>query len=183
VDRPVDSWIRQHLASHQNLLSDIAYLGGGQMAAVLTAVLVLACLAARRVNGAVLALVSVVLAAGLTEYVLKPLVHETIGGSLTYPSGHMASLSAIFGAAGVLMLDPPRWRPRPGVRLLLTIGLVAVGCIVAVALVGLNYHYFTDTIAGVAWGACVVLTTAFLLDGAGVRRWLGTARLPWRRVS
>jgi membrane-associated phospholipid phosphatase len=183
VDRPVDSWIQQHLASHQNLLSDIAYLGGGQMAAVLTAVLVLACLAARRVNGAVLVLVSVVVTAGLTEYVLKPLVHESIGGSLTYPSGHMASLSALFGAAGVLMLDPPRWRPRPGVRLLLTIGLVVVGCIVAIALVGLNYHYFTDTIAGVAWGTCVVLTATFLLDGAGARRWLGAARLRWRRVS
>jgi membrane-associated phospholipid phosphatase len=183
VDRPVDSWIRQHLASHQNLLSDVAYLGGGQMAAVLTAVLVLACLAARRVNGAVLVLVSVVVTAGLTEYVLKPLVHETINGSLTYPSGHMASLSALFGAAAVLMLDPPRWRPRPGVRPMLAIGLVVVGSVVAIALVGLNYHYFTDTIAGAAWGTCVVLTTTFLLDSARVRRWLGAARLRRRGAA
>jgi membrane-associated phospholipid phosphatase len=179
IDRPVDSWLRHQLASHIHVLSDISYLGGGQISAVLTAILVLGCLLARRVNGAVLALVSVVVAAGLTEFVFKPLVHETINGSLTYPSGHTTSLFALIGVVGVLLLNPPRQRPRPGVRVLLMACLVAIGCIVAVALVGLNYHYFTDTIAGAALGGGVALAATFPLDRTGVRRRLAAA-LPRR---
>jgi membrane-associated phospholipid phosphatase len=182
VDRPVDSWIRQRLGSHLHVLSDISYVGGGQVVAVLTVLLVLACLAARRVNAAALTLVSVIVAVGLTEFVLKPLVHETIRGSLTYPSGHTTSLFTLIAVAGVLMLNPPRQRPRPGVRLLLMLGLVIVGCVVAVALIGLQYHYFTDTVAGAAWGTCVALTATFLFDMPGVRRRLGTTRLS-RRIG
>jgi membrane-associated phospholipid phosphatase len=183
IDRPVDSWIQQQVGSHLHLLSDATKLGGGKGVAVLTAVLLLGCLAARRVNAAALTLISILVAAGLTEYVLKPLVHETIKGALTYPSGHTTSLFTLIAVVGVLMLDPPRHRPRPVVRLLLLAGLVVIGCIVAVALIGLNYHYFTDTIAGAAWGTCVVLTTTFLVDSRGVRRRVGAARLRRRRVS
>ncbi len=179
VDRPVDSWLRHHLASHLHVLSDISYLGGGQISAVLTAILVLGCLLARRVNGAVLALVSVVVAGGLTEFVLKPLVHETINGSLTYPSGHTSSLFALIGVVGVLMVNPPRQRPRPAVRVLLVLCLVVIGCIVAIALIGLNYHYFTDTIAGAALGGGVALAAPFPLDRTRVRRRLGAALPGW----
>jgi membrane-associated phospholipid phosphatase len=179
VDRPVDSWLRHNLASHHHVLSDIAYLGGGQIGIVLTAALVLACLLARRVSGAVLALVSVLVAVGLTELVLKPLVHETINGSLTYPSGHTASVFALTGVVGVLMLNPPRQRPRPWVRALLMVALVAISCAVAVATVALNYHYFTDTIAGAALAAGVVLAATFPLDVTGVRRRLGAATPAW----
>lgn len=179
LDRPVDSWLRHHLASHLHVLSDISYLGGGQMSAVLTAILVLGCLLVRRFNGAMLALVSVVIAAGLTEFVLKPLVHETISGSLAYPSGHMTSLFALIGVVGVLMLNPPRQRPRPRVRVLLMLCLVAIGGIVAVALIGLSYHYFTDTIAGAALGGGVALAATFPLDGTGVRRRLAATLPSW----
>ena len=134
-------------------------------------------------SGAVLAVIAVGATIGLTEYVLKPLVHERIGTSLTYPSGHMASLCSVFAVVGVLMLDPPRHRPRPLVRLLLMLGLVAVSGIVAVAVIGLNFHYFTDTIAGAALAVGVALATSFPLDRPGVRRLLGAARLPWGRGS
>jgi membrane-associated phospholipid phosphatase len=183
VDRPVDSWLRQHLGSHLHLLSDISYLGGGQATAVLTVILIAACLVARRLNAAVLTLVSVAVAAGLTEYVLKPLVHETIRGSLTYPSGHTSSLFTLIAVIGVLLVDTPRQRPRPAARLLLMAGLVIIGCLVAVAVIGLRYHYFTDTIAGAAWGTCVALTATFLVDMPGVRRLLGATRLSRRRDS
>ncbi len=184
VDRPIDSWLRHHLASHLQLMSDISYLGGGQVVAGLTVVLALACLAARRVNAAVLTVISVVAAIGLTEYVLKPLVHETIQhGWLTYPSGHTTSLFTLIAVIGVLMIDPPRWRPRPGLRLLIMLGLVIVGCAVAVAMTALQFHYFTDTIAGAAWGTCVALAATFLLDSRGVRRWLAAARRRPRTAS
>ena len=183
VDRPVDSWLRLQLTSHLHVLSDISYLGGGQVVTVLTAVLVVGCLAARRVNAAALALVSVIAAVGLTEYVLKPLVHETIQhGWLTYPSGHTTSLFTLIAVVGVLMANPPRRRPRPALRLLIMLALILVGCAVAVAMTVLQFHYFTDTIAGAAWGTCVALAATFLLDVPGVRRRLGALRRGPRSV-
>ena len=179
VDRPVDSWLRQNLAAHHRVVSDVAYLGGSQIGIVLAAALVLACLLARRVNGAVLTLVSVLVSLGLTEFVLKPLVHETISGSLTYPSGHTASVFTLTAVVGVLMLNPPRQRPRRSVRALLMVALVVISCAVAVATVALNYHYFTDTIAGAALAAGVVLAATFPLDTAAVRRKLAVATPGW----
>jgi undecaprenyl-diphosphatase len=177
VDRPVDAWLLHHLGSHLRVLSDISYIGGGQVTAGLTVLLVAACLFARRLNGALLTLVSIVAAAGLTEYALKPLVHETIHhGWLTYPSGHMTSLCTIMAVTWVLLLNPPHRRLRPALRLLLLAGLLIVAGIVAIALVVLTYHYFTDTIAGAAWGIGVTIATTFLLDSTSVRRLLGRPR-------
>src|SRR5215469_7030040 len=70
VDRPVDSWLRHNLAAHHRVVSDVANLGGSQIGIVIAAALVVACLLARRVNGAVLALASVLVSLGLTEFVL-----------------------------------------------------------------------------------------------------------------
>jgi membrane-associated phospholipid phosphatase len=184
VDRPVDSWLLHHLGSHLRVLSDIAYIGGGQVTAVLGVLLVLACLVTRRLNGAVLVVVSFVAAAGLTEYALKPLVHETIRNSwLTYPSGHMTSLCTLIAVAWVLMLNPPRMRLRPAQRRLIIGALAILAAVVAVGLVVQIFHYFTDTIAGAAWGVCVALAAAFLVDIPAVRRLLGAVRLRPRRAS
>ena len=179
VDRPVDSWLRHNLVSHHDVVHDVAYLGGGQLGVVLAAVLIVACLLARRVNGAILALVSFLVSIGLTEFVLKPLVHETINGSLTYPSGHTASVFTLTAVVGVLMLNPPLKRLRPLVRALLLAGLVVVSCAVAIATIALNYHYFTDTVAGAALAVGVVLAGALAIDRSRVRRWLAAAAPSW----
>ncbi len=174
VDRPIDTWIVRHLGTHWHALFAISHLGSGPGVAALTAALVLACLAARRVNGAALAVVSVPVAAGLTEYVLKPLVHHTLRGAVSYPSGHTTSLFALTAVVAVLMLGPPGSRLRPVRRLLLVLGLVLVDCVVAVAVIGLQWHYLTDTVAGAAVGVGVVLTATFPLDSAPIRRRLAT---------
>jgi membrane-associated phospholipid phosphatase len=181
VDRPIDSWLVQHLGSHWQTMLDISQLGEGPEVTALTAVLVLACLAARRLNGAVLAVITVVVASGLTEFVFKPLVHETINGLVSYPSGHTTALFSLIGVVAVLMLAPPHQRPRPVVRLLLLLGLVVVACVVGVAMIVLEFHYFTDTVAGAAVGIGVALTTPFPLDRSGVRSRLGATRLSRRR--
>jgi len=181
VDRPVDSWLRHNLASHHQVVSDVANVGGGQIGIVLAAVLVLACLLVRRINGALLALVSALVTAGLTEFVLKRLVHETINGSLTYPSGHTASVFALTTAVGVLLLSPPRQRPRLWVRALMMAVLVVISCAVAAATIALNYHYFTDAIGGAALAVGVVLAATFLFDATGLRRWLAAATPSWLR--
>jgi membrane-associated phospholipid phosphatase len=44
------------------------------------------------------------------------------------------------------------------------VGTCAVTALVAVGVIGLRWHYFTDTVGGVALGAGTVLTLAFLID-------------------
>jgi membrane-associated phospholipid phosphatase len=55
-----------------------------------------------------------------------------------------------------------------------------LGCIVAAAVVGLRWHYFTDTVAGAAVGIGTVCGLALMLDLTDVRSWLARAT---RRVA
>jgi membrane-associated phospholipid phosphatase len=141
----------------------------------MTGALALACLGVRRLTGALLAVIGVLIALGLTEDVLKPLVHRTITVNhyLTYPSGHTTALFALSTALAVVLLSPASGRPRPAVRIGVVTVAVIVSCLVGLAMIGLDFHYFTDAIAGAAVGIGVVLATAFLLDVGVVRRWLG----------
>ena len=81
----------------------------------------------------------------------------------------MAGLTATLT---VLLLIPPRpARPRaplwliPAVACLLTI-------VVAIGVIGLRWHYLTDTLAGAAEGIATVGALALLLDLPVIRRWL-----------
>jgi membrane-associated phospholipid phosphatase len=49
---------------------------------------------------------------------------------------------------------------------LLVLGAAVIAATVAVAVVVLRYHSFTDTVAGTAVGVGIVLLTALLLDRA-----------------
>ena len=171
VDRAVDSWVIG-LGIPLHTLSLVSRIGGVTTTTLLTAALAVACLAARRVNGAVLAVSGVALASALTEFVLKPLVHRTINGFLTYPSGHTTGLFALAAALAVVLLAPRGERPRPAVRIAAVAAAVVIASAVGVAMVGQNFHYFTDTVAGAAVGTGVVTGVAFLLDLPAARRWL-----------
>lgn len=174
IDRSVDSWvIGLNLSAHA--LSLLSQLGGVPAMMVMTAALALGCLAVHRPGGALLAIAGVLLASLLTEAVLKPLVHRTIGIDhfLTYPSGHTTGLFALSTALAVILLSTRSGRPRPAVRIAIVAVAVAVSCAVGFAMIGLDFHYFTDTIGGAAVGTGTVLGTAFLLDLKVVRRWLG----------
>ncbi len=173
LDQPIDSWIIGQLGTHLRALRMISNVG---LAApfVLTPVLVLGCLAARRLNGAALAAISVPVAAALTQFVLKPLVHERIGDALTYPSGHTTGAFAVVAVIGVLLLNPPGGRPAPWLRVVVVVFAAGLGCTVGVAMIGLDYHYFTDTVAGLGVATGVVLATAFGLDRPALR-----TRLAW----
>jgi len=176
-DNAVDSWIIGHLGSHYTLLRPVADIGGGIATAVLAAALVIGCLLVRRVNGALLALISAVLASVVTEAVLKPLVHETIGSppALTYPSGHTTDVVTIATVIVVLLLNPPRGRLGRLALIAIPVLLALIACAVAVSLVAIRWHYFTDTVAGAAVGIAVVLLTALALDVPAIRLRLPTA--------
>jgi membrane-associated phospholipid phosphatase len=139
-------------------------------------VVVVVALAVRRRNAAALALISVPLAWILTEFVLKPLVHERIDNFLTYPSGHTEAVFCVAAVLAVLLLNPPRSRPAPWIRVLIVVMAAAAGAAVAISMIGMDYHYFTDTVAGAAVGIAVVLGTAFVLDLPAARRRLEPAR-------
>ncbi len=168
LSRPVDSWIQAHIGAHHTALEIISNLGvlGSELVALL---LVVAALAARRRNVAALGLISVPLAWILTEFVLKPLVHERIDNYLTYPSGHTQAVICVATVLAIVLLNPIRATPPGWLRVLVVAIAVAVGVAVAVSMIGLDYHYFTDTVAGAAVGAGVALGTALGLDTARAR--------------
>jgi undecaprenyl-diphosphatase len=181
LDRAVDAHVRSGLGPYEGQLHLLAGLGDLVPVTVLTAALILACLAMRRRRAAALACLAVPGAVALTEFVLKPLVGRTIHGAyLCFPSGHATASFALATTCAVLLASPERPRLPGAVRLLLVLAAAVVATAVAVAMVALGHHYFTDAVAGTAVGVGMVLLTALLIDRAAgsPRAWS-----PLRRAS
>jgi membrane-associated phospholipid phosphatase len=100
----------------------------------------------------------------LDDTVLKHLVDRTHFGELSFPSGHTASAMTLATVLGVLLQDPARRTATRVARAALVVAACAVTVLVAVGVIGLRWHYFTDTVGGVALGTGTVLTLAFLID-------------------
>jgi membrane-associated phospholipid phosphatase len=167
IDSPFINWLR----SHPGLAGWLATPGSLVPAVALSAVIAVACVYVGRLNGAVLAVVAVPVAVGLNDGLIKPLVHRTYLGVLTYPSGHTTTMSALAATITVLLLVPPR-SARAGVLRVLILGLMyLLGATVAAGVIGLRWHYFTDTLAGAALGIGTVCGLALLLDLSFVKRW------------
>lgn len=174
-DNAVDSPIIARFGGHTGLLLLLAAPGTRLPAFAATAVVALGCLLARRLNGAVLAALSVPLATSLDDYVLKPLVNRRYLGGLVYPSGHTAAVVTLAATLTVLLLPVVgsgsgslRW-----LALLVIVLAWADSAVVAVAVMALRWHYFTDTVAGAALAIGVVSGLTLVLDLPRVRRWLG----------
>jgi membrane-associated phospholipid phosphatase len=175
LDRRVDWWAMAHLGGHGAALHLVADLGQKAGVTVIIAIILVACLAARRANGAVLAVVGAPAAAVVTEKVLKPLAgHLYLHAS--YPSGHTASFFALITTVAVLLTGKPASKYRPAARITIVATGVLIGCAIGVAVIALGDHRFIDTVGGAAVGIAVVLIVALLLDLPASRRLL---RLPW----
>ncbi len=168
VDAPVIAWA----GGHTQLALWLVAMASTIPAAALSVVIVIACLLARRPNGAVLAAVAVPVVAALNDGLLKHLFHRTYQGLLSYPSGHTATMSTLAATLTILLAIPP----RPTRAKTLQWVIPAVACLlvilVAVGVIGLRYHYFTDTLAGAAEGVATVVALALLLDLPPIKRWL-----------
>lgn len=169
-DRAVDSPIITWLGGHQGLAAWLAYPGSLIPPVVLSAAIVAACLVTGRLNGAVLAAAAVPAAVGLNDGLFKPLVHRTYLGVLSYPSGHTATMFALAATVAVLLLNPPRPTRAGGLRVLIPAVACVLGGVVAVGVIGLRWHYFTDTVAGAALGIGTVCGLALILDLPFARR-------------
>jgi len=171
LDRAVDAPFINWFSGHRGLGLWLVFPGGLIPAGVLTVVIVVCCLVTGRLNGAVLAAAAVPVAEGLSEGLLKPMVQRTYLGFLTYPSGHTTAVFALTATVAVLLLGAPR-RGRPGpLRVLVPAAAALLAVVVATALIGVRFHYFTDTVGGAALGIGTVCGLALLLDLSAVRRW------------
>jgi membrane-associated phospholipid phosphatase len=175
LDHAIDSRVIAWLGGHRGLLLWLAAPGSLIPAGVLCVVIVGACLLTGRLNGAVLAAAAVPVAVGLDEALLKPLVDRTYWGNVVYPSGHTTAAFALAATVTVLLLVPPQPARPAAWRVLIAVAACVLGVVVAVAVIGLRWHYFTDTVAGAAVAIGTVCGLALLLDLPAPRRWLARA--------
>jgi membrane-associated phospholipid phosphatase len=169
VDRRIDEPIVSWLGPHHTLLGWMEYPGTQVPAVVVSLALVLACLLARRLNGAILAVTAVFIATRIDDWLLKPLFDRTYLGALVYPSGHTSSMVAITVTYALLFVIPPQQaRTRP-LRLAGLAVLLAITVITVLGVIGLRWHYFTDTIGGAAVAIGTVCALALALDWAAAR--------------
>jgi membrane-associated phospholipid phosphatase len=172
LDRTVDSPIIAWLGGHPGLAAWLAAPGSDVPAVVLSAAIVVACLCTGRLNGAVLAAAVVPAAVGLNDGLFKPLFHRTYLGAVTYPSGHTATVFALAATVAILILVPPRPARARALQVLVPVAVCVLGVVVAIGVIGLRWHYFTDTVAGAAVGTGTACGLALLLDLSVIRRWL-----------
>lgn len=145
-------------------LAPLARLGSPGPITFFTALLCYCCIAVRRFRGAILLAVAVIVASGLTEFVLKPVIHRTYGGDLAFPSGHSTAIFSLAACVVILLADPPRTLLPVSLRLVLSCCAAALACSVGLGLVAAGDHYFTDTVGGAAVGVGVAVATAVILD-------------------
>jgi membrane-associated phospholipid phosphatase len=107
----------------------------------------------------------------LTEAAFKPLFHRVHLGALAYPSGHTVSSVSAYAVAVLALTAGLRRRDR----LIGAAVWLALTVMVGVGLVGMDYHYPTDWIGGVALVLGLALPAALLADALTARR---TARIP-----
>jgi membrane-associated phospholipid phosphatase len=195
VDRAIDAPVIAWFAGHPVVALRMAYPATLVPAGGVSLIAALACLARGWLRGAVLALLAVPVASGLNDALLKPLFHRTYEGILSYPSGHTSAITALAAALTVLLLLAPRRAPapsqaptpQPGLATVLRWTIPAVAwlavVVVAIGVIGLRWHYFTDAVGGAALGAGTVCALALLLDVSWPRRTghPGSAPGGWRR--
>jgi membrane-associated phospholipid phosphatase len=168
-DDAVDSPVIAFFSGHQGLLLWLILPGALLPAIAITAAIAAGCLIARRLNGAVLAVTVVPAATGLDDGLLKHLFHRTYLGALSFPSGHTTCVASMTATLAILLLLPPQQARRRTARVALVAAACLIAAVVAMGVIGVRWHYFTDTVAGAAVGVGTALALALLLDlGAGV---------------
>ena len=128
----------------------------------MTILIAMGCALARWWRGVALAALTVPVASGLTEGVLKPVIGRTIDGALSLPSGHTTAGFTLATLVAVLL---SRRLPAPA-RGLVILAAYVLAVAVAAAMIAQGFHYFTDTIAGAAVGTATVLIGALVIDAA-----------------
>jgi membrane-associated phospholipid phosphatase len=162
LDTALDPRIQSGLARFPTLLHQLPRLGGLPEVALMTLALALVCVATRRWSGAVLVVVAVPGAVGLTQYVLKPSLGVLLGQA--FPSGHATSSFVLAAVFAILLADPLYRRVPRALRVLLVLVALVIAASVGTAMIANHAHVFTDVVAGAAVGTGVALACALSLD-------------------
>jgi len=131
---------------HAVQLKSLPYLVAGSILAALVVV-------GRDRLRAVACLIGPVGAVLIGEWLLKPLIARRYAEVLTYPSGTTTAVAGVVAAWAVAV--PRRVRP-----VVVVVGAFLVG-LECIAVIGLQWHYPTDALAGAALG----IGTVLLIDG------------------
>lgn len=143
---------------------------------VVIGLIVMVAVARRRPRLAILAVVGPLATVTLTSGVLKPLFDRTINnGSLAFPSGHTSGLVAVLTVLVIAVVSTvgPPW--RKSLATLVIVSATVMTVVGATALIGMKYHYVTDTVGGACTAAGTVLLVALAIDWAASRRTRMTA--------
>jgi undecaprenyl-diphosphatase len=168
IDRNLDLRIRARLADHHVLLEHLVRLGDPATILAWSVLLAVVCLLFQRYRGAVLCFIAPIIAGTTTSYLLKPLVDRQLSGGLAFPSGHTTGSFAVAICAAILLMEFSEL--HIGVRVILALIGISLAAGVAAAVVGLGYHYTTDTIGGFCVALGVVVGLAVFIDLVAERR-------------
>ncbi|WP_424185270.1 phosphatase PAP2 family protein [Actinokineospora sp. G85] len=150
-------------------LTPLSYATRSVSIVVIVVVLVALALRAGRPRVAVLAVAGPVVTAALNTWALKPLFGRTHNDYLAYPSGHTGTMAAVLAVVVVVIVG----NAPPGRRALAALGggtAAAVLIVVAAgAIVGLDYHYPSDTVGAVFWATGTVVVLAWVVDRVPAR--------------
>lgn len=169
IDRAIDLRLQHRLSGHLRFLEHLIQLGDPPTVVLICIVLAVVFFFTGRRKAALLAVLGPAVAAGFTEFVLKPLIDRRLHDALSFPSGHTTGAVSVAVVIIVVLLGPnqPRW---PAIMRLLASALALLEAIaVATALVGTGYHYTTDTIGGFCVAIGLVLTVALAIDEVAER--------------
>ena len=169
VDVSIDGRLQRDLARHRRALDDIITLADPRNVVIVGVALAAVFFWRGRRRLALLSLLGPLVAVGLTDLALKPLINRRFRGLLSFPSGHTTASVALATVVVVAMLGAshPDWSPVA--RWLVAAVVAATAISVAIALVGADYHYATDTIGGAALAIAAVMSCALVIDMAADR--------------
>jgi PAP2 superfamily protein len=169
LDSAIDGRVRHRLQGHLRFLRHVSQLGGPLWVSVACVALAAVFFFTGRRRAALLAVLGPAIAAGLAEFVLKPLINRRLHDFLAFPSGHTTGAVSVAVVIVVVLLGPsrPPW-PSP-VRYPLAVLALLEAAAVATALVGSGYHYATDTLGGFCVAVGAVLAVAWTIDTLSVR--------------
>lgn len=162
IDVAVRGWAAGAGPIAQRFARWVDAAGNLPFAILATATLCVLCVLCGRRRTAALAVVAPALTIAASS-ALKPVVGRRIhAGSLCYPSGHTAFVTALALVAMLLLIDVVRIGNPLGIAVVL-IGTVTAGATMAIGQIVLDAHYPTDTLGGLFTATAVVPCAAVLV--------------------